>query len=201
MYQPTSWEYVQFLVLANDGSLPFLAQEGQNLLDAWLATGMAAPVAMTTETWDASCNPALATYCTAKPSSLPNCVPAISFSGTPSASAGSGFTVSAGPVPGSNQGLWIYTTFGAAQTPIQNAFGHLCIATQGLFRIAAQTTGGNAGSCNGQLALDFNQYAFNQTHNAKLVVGATVDLQAWYRDPPNPGGANLTGAGSFVLCP
>jgi hypothetical protein len=30
---------------------------------------------------------------------------------------------------------------------------------------------------------------------------ATVDLQAWYRDPPNPGGANLTNAGSFVLGP
>ena len=34
-----------------------------------------------------------------------------------------------------------------------------------------------------------------------LVAGATVDLQAWYSDPPNPGGANLTNAGRFVLGP
>ena len=34
-----------------------------------------------------------------------------------------------------------------------------------------------------------------------LVAGASVDLQAWYRDPPNPGGANLTEAGHFSICP
>jgi hypothetical protein len=43
LYQPTSWEYIQFLYLANDGQNPFLAEEGVNMLDAWLNTGMAAP--------------------------------------------------------------------------------------------------------------------------------------------------------------
>ncbi|NNJ79839.1 MAG: hypothetical protein HKP19_11350, partial [Xanthomonadales bacterium] len=41
LYQPTSWEYIQFLYLANDGSSAFLGNEGRNILDAWLATGMA----------------------------------------------------------------------------------------------------------------------------------------------------------------
>ncbi len=50
-YQPTSWEYIQFLDLANDGSNAFLGQEGQKIRDAWLATGMAAPHAMTSTTW------------------------------------------------------------------------------------------------------------------------------------------------------
>ena len=50
-YQPTSWEYIQFLDLANDGSNAFLGQEGQKMRDAWLATGMAAPHAMTSTTW------------------------------------------------------------------------------------------------------------------------------------------------------
>ena len=46
LYQPTSWEYIQFLDLANDGSVAFLADEGQNILEAWLHTGMAAPHVM-----------------------------------------------------------------------------------------------------------------------------------------------------------
>jgi hypothetical protein len=45
-YQITSWEYVQFLYLANDGSIPFLADEGVNMLEAWLNTGMSAPYTM-----------------------------------------------------------------------------------------------------------------------------------------------------------
>lgn len=51
LYQSTSWEYVQFLYLANSGTNPFLAQEGKNLLDAWLNTGMAEPHVMASATW------------------------------------------------------------------------------------------------------------------------------------------------------
>jgi hypothetical protein len=51
MYQPTSWEYVQFLYLANKGQHAFLANEGINLLDAWVATGMAEPYVMASTTW------------------------------------------------------------------------------------------------------------------------------------------------------
>lgn len=51
LYQPTSWEYVQFLFLANDGSVGHLAGTGQDLLDAWLGTGMAAPQSVARSTW------------------------------------------------------------------------------------------------------------------------------------------------------
>ncbi|MBC8328763.1 MAG: hypothetical protein ISR76_05530 [Planctomycetes bacterium] len=51
LYQPTSWEFVQFLYLANDGSVARLAQSGQDLLDAWLATDMAEPEVMAETTW------------------------------------------------------------------------------------------------------------------------------------------------------
>jgi hypothetical protein len=51
MYQPTSWEYIQFLARANNGSNTFLANEGGNILDAWLHTGMAAPYVMAQTTW------------------------------------------------------------------------------------------------------------------------------------------------------
>ncbi|MEZ5965654.1 MAG: hypothetical protein R3F56_17600 [Planctomycetota bacterium] len=52
LYQPTSWEYVQFLERANDGSVAYLAHEGRNLVDAWRATGMATPHAMATAAWN-----------------------------------------------------------------------------------------------------------------------------------------------------
>ena len=51
LYQPTSWEYVQFLYLANNRSVAFLAQEGDYLLDAWLNTDMARPHVMASITW------------------------------------------------------------------------------------------------------------------------------------------------------
>jgi hypothetical protein len=49
-YQQTTWEYIQFLWLENDQLGPFLGQEGVNMLDAWLNTGMAAPVEMAAAT-------------------------------------------------------------------------------------------------------------------------------------------------------
>ena len=51
MYQPTSWEYVQFLYIANNRQNAFLADEGVNLLNAWIATGMAEPYVMASVTW------------------------------------------------------------------------------------------------------------------------------------------------------
>ena len=54
LYQPTSWEYIQFLYLANAGDNAFLADEGTNILDAWASTGMAAPMVMTSATWGAT---------------------------------------------------------------------------------------------------------------------------------------------------
>jgi hypothetical protein len=41
LYQPTSWEYIQFLYLANDGQNAFLGDTGVNLLDAWRNAGAA----------------------------------------------------------------------------------------------------------------------------------------------------------------
>ncbi len=53
LYQPTSWEYIQFLYLANKKTNSFLANEGANILDAWMNTGMAQPYVMATKAWAA----------------------------------------------------------------------------------------------------------------------------------------------------
>ena len=51
LYQPTSWEYIQFLWLANSGENSFLGQEGDNMLAAWLHTRMAPPFVMVSTSW------------------------------------------------------------------------------------------------------------------------------------------------------
>ena len=60
LYQGTSWEYIQFLNLANDRQNAFLGQEGINMLDAWLNAvtemdplkrTMVAPVVMASANW------------------------------------------------------------------------------------------------------------------------------------------------------
>lgn len=70
-YQGTSWEYIQFLDLANDGESAFLGQEGINMLEAWINADvpvaievagdrkMVPPVVMATASWgsdDAGCS-------------------------------------------------------------------------------------------------------------------------------------------------
>jgi hypothetical protein len=76
MYQPTSWEYIQFLYLANNGTDPaqggnaFLGEEGVNMLDAWLNTGMAEPYVMASTTWGTppgGCDATTPTFLAANP--------------------------------------------------------------------------------------------------------------------------------------
>lgn len=143
--------------------------------------------------------PAAQVYCTAKVDSL-GCASLLSATGVPSASAGSGYTLQYGPVPGGNVGLFLYTTGGALATPAQTPFGLVCVATP-FFRTPAAFSGGSAGTCSGAYAIDFNAYFATQTADPSLIAGASVDLQCWFRDPPNPGGANLSNAAHFTMCP
>jgi hypothetical protein len=70
LYQPTSWEYIQFLYRANTGQVVRLAQEGVNILNAWRNTGMAAPHVMAAASWGTP------------PLSVGDCQVAEGFSGT-----------------------------------------------------------------------------------------------------------------------
>jgi hypothetical protein len=151
---------------------------------------------------DGGCNGNASFYCTAKTTSIPGCAPSFALNGVPSASAVNGFTVQVNDVPGGNPGLFLYTTNGAATTPIQNAYGFLCIQSgPGMFRIGIQSGSGTSGVCNGSYGMNFNQYLAAQTQDPNLGAGSDVDVQCWYRDPPNPGTANFTQALRFTVCP
>lgn len=51
LYQTASWEYVQFLRLANPGTSAYLANAGINLFDAWRNTGQSQPERMALARW------------------------------------------------------------------------------------------------------------------------------------------------------
>jgi hypothetical protein len=147
------------------------------------------------------CSPTIATYCTAG-TTTHSCVPSIAASGTPSASAGSGFTITVSAVEGQRTGLVFYGIAGPRETPFGGGSSVLCVAGQ-LRRTQVQASGGTNGACDGQLSLDWNQYIL--AHPLALGMpfrgGETVWAQAWFRDPPAPGGVNLSNGIWFEVCP
>lgn len=140
-----------------------------------------------------------ATYCTAGTTSN-GCVPSIAGLGTPSASSGSGFLISAASLEGQKLGLVFYGISGRIASPWFGGSSVLCVKapTQ---RMDIQSSGGTAGACNGAFAADWNAYI--AAHPAALgqpfQVGQVVNAQAWFRDPAAPGTTNLTGGLEFTV--
>jgi hypothetical protein len=151
--------------------------------DAWLAR------------YDAPCG-ASSIYCTAKTNSA-GCVPSIATSGTPSASAGSGFTIQTSNVLDNKFGLYFYSKSGPNNAPFQG--GILCAASPQV-RTLVQNSGGTP-PCGGAFQIDFNAYVASGADPA-LVAGAQVWVQTWSRDPgfAPPDNTSLSDAVSFTLC-
>ncbi len=138
-------------------------------------------------------------YCTAKTNSL-GCVPAIGYIGTPSATPGSPFTITATNVLSHKLALMFYG-YDSKFTPFQGSV--ICVAPP-LKRMAVQDSGGNGSptDCSGTLSTDFNARIQGGT-DAGLVPGAMVSARWYYRDPQDPTGfaTGLTDALRFAICP
>jgi ribosomal protein L14 len=136
-------------------------------------------------------------YCTAKTTSS-GCLPAIVFSGAPSASAGSAFLITASQVEPQQFGIFFYGTSGKVSAPFLG--GTLCVQRP-LVRTALQHSGGSA-PCSGGLSMDFNAYVASGK-DPLLSAGVTVDGQYWFLDPgfAPPNDAGLTDAIEFTLAP
>jgi hypothetical protein len=130
------------------------------------------------------------TFCTAKINSC-STFPAISSSGTASATATTGFTVSSTNARANKLGIVIYGNQGLLHpamqfSPNQGAtiFGNLCISGQ-IFRGNNTNSGGSSG-CDGAFSIDMNAFASGNlggNPNAILLgVGNLIYIQWWGRD-------------------
>ncbi len=138
-------------------------------------------------------------YCTAG-TSLGGCNGAMSVSGTPSVSAGSGCTLSAGSIDGQRSGIMFFGANGPAAKPWGSAGTSLLCVQGPVQRTGLLNSGGTGGACDGALSLDFNTWMLNRPAKAPAP-GSQVWAQGWYRDPGAPKNSNLSDGVVFFVCP
>jgi len=161
----------------------------------------------TTKTFNAStgCSGTPTAFCTAKTTGN-GCVPAIGSSGTPSASAGSGFFVNATNMINNKSCLLFYGVTGQGNAPFQG--GTLCVKAP-IRRTPGTTTGGNPppNDCSGVPSIDMNLFAVGGLGGSPLpsltVIGTVVNCQWWGRDPgfAAPNNTQLSDGLEYTICP
>lgn len=145
--------------------------------------------------------PGVVAYCTAGTSGL-GCSGVLVANGVASASAGSGFVLTATGLDGLRQGLMFYGVSGRIALAWGATSSFMCVKTP-VQRTPIAATGGTVGACDGLLSLDWNLFvtAHAGALGAPFASGAIVQAQAWYRDPPSSKSTALTSAVEFVVQP
>ncbi|MAG63454.1 hypothetical protein CMO84_08030 [Candidatus Woesearchaeota archaeon] len=140
-----------------------------------------------------NCSGGAVSYCTPKVTSS-GCAATISGSGTPSATASSGFTVTVSGVESGQFGIMFYGTSGSMALPFRG--GLLCVQGS-LVRLPVQSSGSPGGPiCGGVLSMDLNALGVC----AAIGQGNRAWIQAWFRDPPGTYGTGLSDALTFSVC-
>jgi hypothetical protein len=142
-------------------------------------------------------NPAI--YCAAGVNSL-GCSAAISSAGIPSTTAGQSFMIRADQVRNNTAGLLFFGVNGRATLPFHG--GTLCAAPP-LTRTPLRLSGGSAApadNCSGQLALDFNDWLWDQPLTSEFrLPGTQFQCQWWARDPDVASTTVFSNALEFTL--
>jgi hypothetical protein len=140
-------------------------------------------------------------YCTAGTSAA-GCTPGMSWSGAPSASSASGFTVQVSGLEGQRSGLFYFGTGGRQANPWGNGTSFQCVVPP-VSRTPLLTSSGTPGLCDGGFGLDLNQHWSVWKPASNPGPGARVQVQAWFRDPANTSNqtTSLSDALEAVVCP
>jgi hypothetical protein len=142
----------------------------------------------------------VSSYCTAGVSAS-GCQASLSAVGVASATAPTGFDVTASTVEGKKQGLFFFGTSGQQANPWGNGSSFQCVMPP-TKRSALQTGVGTSGACDGSASFDLNA-RWTAKPNQNPGSGAVVDLQFWYRDPSNTSNqtTSLSDAIEFTVQP
>ena len=134
-------------------------------------------------------------YCTAG-TSASGCQATLSWSGTPSGTAGTGFDLIASSIEGNKVGLFCFGTSGRQANSWGSGTSFQCV-TPPLKRGALLVGSGTSGACDGTFSQDFNALGLNPG------AGAVVRAQLWYRDPLNTSNqtTSLSNAIEFTVGP
>jgi hypothetical protein len=128
------------------------------------------------------CDTQATTYCTAK-AGLACGLPSIRSTGCSSASASSGFSISAGPARADKSGILIHSDQGSANPPFHG--GVLCVNPP-LRRSVGVSSGGTPGLCDGTFTIDMNCFAAGACGGNPVgflrAPGTFVSTQWWGRD-------------------
>jgi len=173
---------------------PFDLFVGANPNGAWTlsVTDDVSPDTGTLVRWDLTletCSVAQPTaYCTPAGSGTSSgCLPTISATANPSVSFATSCSITVAAVEGQKTGIVFYGVSGATNVlwcTGGNSFFCVKTPTQRTF---AANSGGNAGQCNGLLALDWNAYqlATPGALGSPWTLGDKAYVQSWFRDPPS----------------
>jgi hypothetical protein len=123
------------------------------------------------------------TFCTAGTSSA-GCRALLSAAGSASATAATGFDLSAAGLEGGRAGLFLFGSSGRRAAPWGNGTSYQCVVPP-VSRTPLLGSGGTPGACDGALAQDLNSLWCPTCPRPGVNPGAgnTVQTQLWYRDP------------------
>jgi hypothetical protein len=140
------------------------------------------------------------TYCTAG-TSVSGCQATLSASGSASATAPTGFDLTATGMEGAKDGLFFFGTNGRQANPWGNGTSYQCVVPPVNRGGILQGTG-TPGQCDGMFSQDLNA-RWTAKPNQNPGAGATVQAQLWYRDPFNTSNqtTSLSDAIEFVMAP
>ena len=142
-------------------------------------------------------------YCTAGRSAI-GCQAFLFSTGTASATASTGFVLSAAGLESQIEGLFFFGTNGRQAKAWGNGTSFQCV-TPPVKRAGLLPPTAPVGACGGFLSQDLNARwcptCPKPHHNPGA--GTTVQAQLWYRDPQNTSNrsTSLSDAAEFTLCP